>query len=75
MDKQQAADWLKSHAPELKCAACGKNSFGVDSPLAMTNQMDDGGHINYLAGYPLVVVVCQNCAHVMFFAAKQMGIA
>ena len=74
MDEQLALDWLKSHISVVKCAACGTGPLSVNSPLAMTNQMDDGGHINYLAGYPLVAVVCQNCAHVMFFAAKQMGV-
>ena len=75
VDTYRVEQWLGSRAPSLQCPACGLRNFSVGNILAMTNSLQDGGHVDYVSGFPLVVVTCQNCAHVMFFAAKQMELA
>ena len=76
VDRYQVQEWLTSHAPALQCPICSGRSFDVEeNSLAMTNSLHDkGGPIDYLGGFPLVVLFCQTCAHVIFFSAKQMGV-
>lgn len=75
VDSYRVQQWLSSRAPSFQCPVCGRRNFSVNEQLAMTNSLQDGGLVNYLSGFPLVVVTCQNCAHVTFFAAKQMDLA
>lgn len=71
----QIEQWLRSHQVELSCPSCHQKNFSVDQQLAMTNSIDENTtRINYLFGFPLVTLICNNCAHVMFFSAKQMGV-
>lgn len=74
VDSYRVEQWLHSRSPSVRCPCCGERNFEVGNILAMTNSIqDDTGRVNYLNGFPLVVVMCHNCAYVMFFAAKQMG--
>lgn len=52
----------------------GGKGFALDETLAMTNTIDENGRINHLSGFPLVAITCQNCAYVLLFAAKQVGV-
>lgn len=75
MDRARAEQWIRTNAASLRCPVCGSNNFALDDTVAMTNSLQDDGHVNYLSGIPLVFLACQNCAHVLFFSAKQMGVA
>jgi len=76
VDRYQVQQWLTSHAPTLHCPICSGQSFSVEeNSLAVTNCLHEkAGPTDYLSGFPLVVLSCQNCAHIMFFSAKQMGV-
>ena len=76
ISRYEIQEWLSSHAPELACPVCRGRSFNVtEDQLAMTNSIQDkNGRVNYLSGFPLVVLTCQDCAHVLFFSAKQVGL-
>ncbi len=74
MDTYKAQQWLHSRAATLQCPACGQRNFNIENIVSMTNSLQEGGHVDYLSGIPLVAVKCENCAHIMFFSAKQMGI-
>ena len=76
IDKYQVKQWMSSHAPMLRCPVCTRQNFSVDeSSLAVTNTLHEkNGHVDYLTGFPLVVLTCQDCAYVLFFSAKQMEI-
>lgn len=75
MDAYKAEQWLRTRATSLHCPACGQKNFNIENTIPMTNTLQEGGHVDYLNGCPLVAVICQNCAHVLFFAAKPMGLA
>lgn len=64
--------WLETKCPSIHCPACGGKNFEVDKDLAMTNSIAEG-RINYLYGFSLIVVTCNNCAYVMFLSAKKVG--
>ena len=76
ISRYDAQEWLNSHAPGFRCSVCGGQNFGVaEDQLATTNSMKDkSGRIDYLSGFPLVVFTCGDCAQVVFFSAKQMGV-
>lgn len=73
--RDRAETWLRSRAPMIRCPACGGANFGVADMIAMTNSIDvDTSRVNYMAGFPLLLVTCSNCAAVLMFSAKQIGI-
>jgi predicted nucleic-acid-binding Zn-ribbon protein len=75
VNRDVVAKWLESHAPRMSCSCCGLKNFTVDESVAMTSSLaDTKGRINYLAGVPLVSLVCSNCGHVAFFSAKMLGV-
>jgi len=76
VDRYQVQEWLTSRAQALQCPICSGRSFNVEeNALAVTNCLHEkGGNTDYINGFPLVVLSCQTCAHVMFFSAKQMGV-
>ena len=75
VDAYRVEEWLRSRSKSVHCPCCGSQNFGAEDMLAMTNSVEaNTGRINYLRGFPLVVLICQDCAHVMFFGAKKMGI-
>ena len=73
MDTGKAEIWLRTHGISA-CPVCGQRSFSIHDMVSMTNTLQDGGHIDYLSGLPLTVVICNNCAYLMFFSAKLMGV-
>ena len=76
MSLSKFQDWIKSRGIALRCPACGsQRGFGVADELAMTSMLSgETGRIDYLRGFPLLLVTCNNCAFVMPFAAKQLGV-
>ena len=75
LDQQAKLDsWLASKPGLRRCFACGEQSNWVAgdvvaSPVMKPSGMHIGGQVT-----PVVQVICGNCAHVMLFAAEQMGI-
>ena len=68
-------EWATVHAPDLRCPVCQERKFSVDSTIAMTNAIDPANErINYMSGFPLLVVSCARCAHTLFFNAKAVGV-
>jgi hypothetical protein len=72
---QKAKNWLVGKAPEGKCVMCGTDRWTITTailnpPLLFPDQ-------NFRAvspTFPLIGIICDNCAHVEFFSAVIMGI-
>jgi len=76
-DAQKAAieDWMNSHAVKMVCPCCGGKRWSIQDDLAFPLMIDaDTTRINRESGFPLAVVVCNNCGYASFFSAVQIGI-
>jgi hypothetical protein len=74
-ENQKVINFLNSKAPNLTCSACGGRQFTLAKHL-VTGVVLSGGDLS-LGGtsYPMVLVVCQNCANTLQFAAIPMKLA
>ena len=72
---KEVEEWLRSKCPTLVCVACGQKRFSIEKMLAQTVSSDKAtGRFNYMSGYPLVLVLCQNCGQALFFSSKVIGV-
>lgn len=66
--------WIRSHALMFQCACCGAKEWVIQRELSFALTIEpQGGRINYLGGYPMVVITCKNCGYTVLFNAIQMG--
>jgi predicted nucleic-acid-binding Zn-ribbon protein len=76
-DAQKASieDWLNSHAAEMLCPCCREKQWCIQDDLAFPLMIDpETARINRESGFPLVVVVCNNCGYASFFSAVRIGV-
>lgn len=67
--------WVRSHSLIFQCACCGRKERTIQKELAFALTVEpQGGRINYLGGYPMVAITCNNCGCTAFFNAIQMGV-
>lgn len=68
-------DWIKEKAPKTEgtCTVCGENQWRlgqfVFAPVTYGN-----GYLFGESVYPLVVTMCGNCGHSVFFNAAHIGL-
>lgn len=73
-EREQVAAWLNRRAKIQTCWVCGSNSWAIGSHL-ISAKAHLGGYLAFGGlAYPLVFIVCQNCAHTLSFMAKDIGI-
>lgn len=73
-EKKKVQTWLASRS-RAACPVCAQRSFDIGPLLSTTVSMEPTtGRINYMAGYPLVAIFCNHCAHAMFFNAMAIGV-
>ena len=73
-DQEKAKEWITSHSPQLQCD-CGSRNWTVGPELAFPVMADSHtGRINYLTGYPMVVVTCNDCGRMLFYSAMKLGV-
>ena len=71
---QKVKNFLEDNVGHFSCSICNSSNWQIGnmvSPPIMSNE----GNIN-MGGQsiPLVELICNNCYHVEFFAAKPIGI-
>lgn len=74
-EMERAKEWIDSHAPKLRCFCCGNGRWQVANKAAMTVMCDTHtGRVHYMEGYPMIALICANCAHIVWFSAPMMGL-
>jgi hypothetical protein len=74
-DEEKIKKWIMKKAPNLKCFCCGYAKWRLGESAAMTIMIDtNSGRIHYMEGYPMIGLICQNCAHIEWFSAILMGL-
>lgn len=53
-----------------KCPICKCNDFMLDDNLTLLENTNIDNYIYHQYALPLVMLVCKNCGHTMFFNAK-----
>jgi hypothetical protein len=56
------------------CPSCGRHEFVVANRIYAPPALGRRRGIDYGNTYPLVMVLCSNCAYVLPFAARVMGL-
>lgn len=79
---QIVQDWIGKKCPGLTCPVCqGRQMDVADLTVAVCSPGYVAGaeaRVNFGGSPPvmqMIPVVCQNCAYILFFSAKQMGVA
>ena len=73
-DQDKVKEWIGSRTPQLQCD-CGAKTWSIAPELAFPLMADSKtGRINYLSGYPLVIVTCNDCGRALFFSAMKLGV-
>lgn len=76
MDKKQtqkAEKWLESKLKSHTCPKCGTDNWGIGEIVA-GNVLTDKGVTMGGTTYPMLLVVCDNCAYTEEYAAVKMGL-
>ena len=73
--REKLAAHLKAKAPNFACPVCAAKSFSIGDVALSGNAIGSDGSIN-MGGtiVPTVMVVCENCYHVLSFAAVPIGV-
>ena len=74
VQREQIAQWFRSKLPELKCPLCQRLQ---DDPADRARKLfvANAGLLGpFFPNIALVALSCQNCGHMMFLDAKQMGL-
>jgi hypothetical protein len=71
--KKTLSDWLRDKGVTQKCPACGRNAgWHVGDVIAPPVAPGGGGTVVGGPSFPLVQVMCGNCAYVMHFAGSRV---
>lgn len=74
-DEEKIKKWIEEKAPKLRCFCCGYGKWGIQSSPAMTVMIDtNSGRIHYMDGYPMIGLICDFCAHILWFSAPLIGL-
>ena len=71
-DRSKAREWLAKHAPE-PCSGCGKHNF-VTAGHVVALHAEVENFLKAHSYYPVIPIICGNCARVQLYAARLMGI-
>lgn len=74
-EQQKANKWIKDHLKDsFSCPVCGHKDFHLQDTLGIIT-LFGGGATMLGTGYPTLVMVCKNCAYMMFFSAVMAGVS
>ena len=72
--KDLVSDWLNPRWLTKKCPVCSHNNWVIADHLVHGLTYSGGGVTIGGPLYPLVLLICQNCAHTLVFNAVVMGL-
>jgi len=66
--------WLVTKRALQPCLSCGADSWGLHPEIVMVPNLigGDGGSVNTIDGFGMVIFFCNNCARVVSFTANQI---
>lgn len=68
LDQQKVADWVNEHWKDEKtCTICKGTDWTIGPDIVFVKSPT-------LESYPLVLLVCNQCGHTIFFNALIMGL-
>ena len=71
---KRARQWLQQHMTG-SCPVCRTEPARMEvQPGLFAAVGIEGTAVNAATGIPMVAVVCQHCAHVVFFGAQPIGV-
>ena len=70
--RQHVINWLKAKCKTGGCTLCGARDWHIEDTHALP--VLHGHNLLTTQGMPLVALTCNNCHHVVFFAAKRIGL-
>lgn len=68
--RKQVIEWLNTQVGSLRCPVCATEDSWVIGEVSARLQRG----MNTPQGYPVVVVVCSNCAYTLLFNALLIGL-
>ena len=66
-DKQKIVEWFAKRQGTLGCPWCHQKNLSIADQLAAAPIATISEGIQLGPHYPLVVLICTNCAHTIFF--------
>ena len=70
--RQHVINWLKAKCKKGGCTLCGASDWHIEDTHVVS--VLHGQSLLATQGMPLVALTCNNCHHVVFFAAKRIGL-
>src|SRR4051812_37925520 len=73
----QTAALIHKHVAEKftrSCPACGNRNFSLADRLYAPPAMGRGRRVDGSDRFPIVLLTCTNCSHVMSFGARPLGL-
>lgn len=73
-DMDKARNWLAQKCGQMRCFCCGSGRWTLAEFASINIGFDvHSTRFHYHEGIPVIAVVCENCGHVVQFAAGVMG--
>ena len=69
-----ARDWLVNKGVMRACTVCGENSWQLAKHAIWPNIYGERGPLIGGTSYPQIMLICNNCAHTVYFNAVLMGL-
>ncbi|WP_269581217.1 hypothetical protein [Roseibium sp. Sym1] len=73
-DKERVITWLNQKGKNHICPVCGENNWVVGDHLLNGMAFSGGKMILGGPSYPMVFILCSNCAYTRQFMAKPIGL-
>ena len=71
---QKWEQWMAEKFPNLTCPACQNKSFAIHTEFLALPETKLPPEIILTKGQSVISATCQNCAHVLLFGTKMMGL-
>jgi predicted nucleic-acid-binding Zn-ribbon protein len=69
---QKLAKWMADKNIRISCDTCGHTGFAPNDIVVLSIHRDGAIHPSETA--PVLQMVCQNCGHIVHFAARPIGL-
>jgi uncharacterized Zn finger protein len=73
--KRRFGEYFTQKGIELKCPVCSGEEFAIETTIEGREAFYTHVGLTPTGGaVPMVVVMCENCTHIMLFHANRMGL-
>ena len=75
VDRTKIRNWLSKKASGMVCPICKTDSFIILNKLIVPSIVEDDQSVTNVKAGSFVGLICNNCAHCLFFSARVMGLS